>query len=142
MKPTASEFRYFRELETRWADNDMFGHVNNVVYYSYFDTVANNFLIEEGGFAPQDDPVIGYVVNSSCSYFKGVAHPCTLRAGFRVEKLGNSSVTYGIALFTLSNSTPVAYGTFTHVFVDRVTETSTPIPTTIRTALEAYLHSN
>jgi len=142
MVPTVDQFKYIASLETRWADNDLFGHVNNVVYYSYFDTVANNFLMQEGGFKPHTDPVIGYVVNSSCNYYKGVAHPCRLRAGFRVEKLGNSSVTYGIALFTEAEDAAIAYGTFTHVFVDRATERPTPIPETIRSALAAHQHSN
>ena len=137
-----AQFNYLRDVQTRWADNDIFGHVNNVVYYSYFDTVANNFLIEEGGFNPQQDDVIGYVVHSQCSYLKGFSHPATLTAGFLVEKLGNSSVTYGIALFVNDETKPSAYGTFTHVFVNRLSERPVAIPDNLRIALQAHLNSN
>ncbi len=136
---TKSSFKYLKPVQTRWADNDIFGHVNNVVYYSYFDTVANNFLIEEGGFNPLTDNTIGYVVHSQCSYLKGFSHPVRLTAGFMVEKLGNSSVTYGIGLFKNDDDKPSAYGTFTHVFVDRNTERPVAIPEQLREALSAHV---
>lgn len=137
--PSRSQFSHFEAINTRWADNDIFGHVNNVVYYSYFDTVANNFLIEVGGFNPKTDEIVGYVVHSQCSYYKGFSHPATINAGFLVEKLGNSSVTYGIGLFVGDDDEPAAYGTFTHVFVNRVTERPVPIPELLRSALQEQL---
>ena len=129
------DYRHFLPIQTRWMDNDIYGHVNNVVYYAYFDTIANRFLIDEGGFDIENDPVIGYIVNSACNYKKGVAYPEQLDGGFRVNRMGNSSVEYGIAVFREGDDEPCAHGTFTHVFVDRITEKSQPIPDKIRQAL-------
>ena len=137
-----SAYPYFSKLTTRWMDNDIYGHVNNVVYYSYFDSVANKYLIEEGGLDIQNAQVIGFVVASSCEYKSPIAYPEKIEAGFRVNKLGNSSVEYGIAIFQEGVSTPSAVGTFTHVFVDRRTDTAAPIPAQIRQALEAVLISD
>lgn len=130
-------YEYFAEITTRWMDNDIYGHVNNVVYYSYFDSVANQFLIERGGLDIQTAEVIGFVVASSCEYKSPVAYPELLDAGFRVNRLGNSSVEYGIGIFKLGQQSASAYGTFTHVFVDRATDKSVPIPAQIRLALES-----
>tara|TARA_B110001450_G_C17644270_1_gene490514 strand:- start:798 stop:1175 length:378 start_codon:yes stop_codon:yes gene_type:complete len=123
-------------------DNDIYGHVNNVVYYSYFDSVANKYLIEEGGLDIQNAQVIGFVVASSCEYKSPIAYPEKIEAGFRVNKLGNSSVEYGIAIFREGAPTPSAVGTFTHVFVDRGTDSAVPIPAKIRQALAAVLVSD
>tara|TARA_B110000114_G_scaffold176973_1_gene208235 strand:+ start:253 stop:630 length:378 start_codon:yes stop_codon:yes gene_type:complete len=120
-------------------DNDIYGHVNNVVYYSYFDSVANKYLIEKGGLDIQNAQVIGFVVASSCEYKSPIAYPEKIEAGFRVNKLGNSSVEYGIAIFKKGAPAPSAVGTFTHVFVDRGTDSAVPIPSDIRQALEAVL---
>ena len=137
-----SSYKWFMPVPTRWMDNDIFGHVNNVNYYSYFDTVANSFLIREGGFDIHNAEVIGYVVHSQCNYLKGIAFPDQLSGGFRVLKLGNSSVTYGIGIFRGDEETASAHGTFTHVFVDRETERPTPIPAPIRAALEGVQAEN
>ncbi|PRC44959.1 thioesterase, partial [Mycobacterium sp. ITM-2017-0098] len=128
-------YRYFLPITTRWMDNDAYGHVNNVTYYSYFDTVANHFLIREGGLDIHTSPVIALVVESKCSYRAPVAYPDELRAGLRVDKLGNRSVTYGVAIFTSGDDEPVAHGHFVHVFVDRERRNAVPIPERIRDAL-------
>jgi acyl-CoA thioester hydrolase len=135
--PERKDYSYFLALPTRWRDNDLYGHINNVVYYEYFDTVANHFLIHEGGLDIQGGDVIGYIVNSSCNYLKGAAFPAELSGGFRVNRLGNSSVEYGIGVF--QDETLLAHGTFTHVFVNRDDERPTPIPDGIRNALQKQL---
>ena len=135
----AGDYRYFLPITTRWMDNDVYGHVNNVTYYSYFDTVANHFLIAAGGLDIHRSPVIALVVESNCSYRAPVAYPDRLRAGLRVDKLGNRSVTYGVAIFNEVNEDAdqeaVAHGHFVHVFVDREGRQSVPIPPGIREAL-------
>lgn len=132
---TVDDYRYFRPITTRWMDNDVYGHVNNVTYYSYFDTVANHFLIIEGGLDIAHSPVIALVVESMCSYRAPVAYPDELTAGLRVDKLSTRSVTYGVAIFTGAEKAAVAHGHFVHVFVDRATRTAVPIPDPIRAAL-------
>lgn len=131
----ASAYRYFVPITTRWMDNDVYGHVNNVVYYSYFDTVANHFLIHEGGLDFERAETIGLVVESTCHYHAAVAYPDTLRAGLRVDKLGQRSVTYGIGIFREAEELAAAHGTFVHVFVDRATRRAVAIPEQIRAAL-------
>lgn len=130
-------YNYFSDITTRWMDNDIYGHVNNVVYYSYFDSIANQYLIEKGGLDIHRAEIIGFVVASSCEYKSPVAYPQRLEAGFRVNRLGNSSVEYGIGIFVKGAQTASAHGTFTHVFVDRSTDKSVAIPDSIRAALEA-----
>ena len=141
--PVAGNYRYFLSITTRWMDNDVYGHINNVTYYSYFDTVANHFLITEGGLDIHHSPVIALVVESQCSYRAPVAYPDRLRAGLRVDKLGNRSVTYGVAIFTDTDTDTeaVAHGQFVHVFVDRQSRRAVPIPEPIRTALETLIQS-
>ncbi|MEE4661185.1 MAG: thioesterase family protein [Halieaceae bacterium] len=133
--PLRADYPVFYPISTRWSDNDIYGHINNVVYYSYFDSVANQYLIEEGGLRIPDDPVVGYVVNSGCNYLRALAYPDRLEGGLRVEKLGNSSVRYGIGVFRQGEDTPAAFGHFVHVFVDRASNRSVPIPEGIRAAL-------
>jgi acyl-CoA thioester hydrolase len=135
-QPTRADYRYFQPITTRWMDNDLYGHVNNVTYYSYFDTVANHFLIHEGGLDIVNAPVIGVVVSSSCQYRKSVAYPQRLDAGLRTDRLGNSSVTYGIAIFAEGEEEVSAFGQFVHVFVDRESNKPVAIPARIRLALE------
>ncbi|MCB9562507.1 MAG: acyl-CoA thioesterase [Kofleriaceae bacterium] len=135
-RPTAAAYRHFDAITTRWMDNDVYGHVNNVTYYSYFDTAANRYLIEHGGLDIHAAPVIGLVVESACQYHAPVAYPATLRAGLRVDRLGQRAVTYGIAIFVDGDPAAVAHGHFVHVFVDRPTRTAVPIPAPIRAALE------
>lgn len=132
-------YRYFSEVTTRWMDNDVYGHVNNVTYYSYFDTVANKYLIEEGGLDIHQADTVGFVVASSCQYLAPIAYPEIIDVGFRANRLGRSSVEYGIGIFRKDEKRAIAHGTFTHVFVDRASGASAPIPDPIRTALERVL---
>jgi acyl-CoA thioester hydrolase len=135
-RPTAAAYRHFSPITTRWMDNDVYGHVNNVTYYSYFDTAANAYLIAEGGLDIHAAPVIALVVESACAYHAPVAYPTPLRAGLRVDRLGARAVTYGLAIFTEASDAAVAHGHFVHVFVDRATRTAVAIPASIRAALE------
>ncbi|TXS96502.1 acyl-CoA thioesterase [Parahaliea maris] len=137
--PTRDDYRYFCPITTRWSDNDLYGHVNNVVYYSYFDSAANRYLIEEGGLDIQAGDIVGFVVNSGCEYHAPIAYPERIEAGVRVEKLGNSSVRYGIAIFREGREEAVAHGHFVHVFVERAANRSVPIPPRLREALAAIV---
>ncbi|MDH5748374.1 MAG: acyl-CoA thioesterase [Rhodospirillales bacterium] len=128
-------YPYFTSIQTRWADNDLYGHVNNVTYYSYFDTVVNNYLMEEGGFNPFSDPVIGVAVETLCRFKTSITHPEKIEAGLRVGALGNSSVRYEIGIFKGGMDEAAAAGHFVHVFVDRKTNTPVPVPAKIREAL-------
>jgi acyl-CoA thioester hydrolase len=134
---TAANYRYFLPIGTRWMDNDVYGHINNVTYYSYFDTVANHYLIAEGGLDIHAAPVIALVVESTCSYHAPLAYPDQLRAGLRVDRLSTRSVTYGIAIFNDAHDQAAAHGHFVHVFVDRVSRKAVAIPDPIRAALAA-----
>ena len=118
---TRSDYRHFLPIATRWMDNDVYGHVNNVVYYSYFDTVVNEYLISKGVLDIVNSPVIGLVVETGCSFFVSIAFPEKIDAGLRVTKLGNSSVRYEVALFRDGSELAAAQGHFVHVYVDRVT---------------------
>ena len=134
--PGRSDFPHFLVIPTRWMDNDVYGHVNNVVYYSYFDTVINEFLIREGGLDIHDGTAIGYCVESQCRYLAPLAFPEIIDAGLRVAHLGKSSVRYEIALFPQGEKTPAATGWFVHVFVAREDDRPAPMPTGIRACLE------
>ena len=129
----------FFPITTRWNDNDIYGHINNVVYYAYFDTAVNRFLIEQGGLNIHQDKVIAYVVQSQCQYISPLAYPDAIEIGLRVEKLGNSSVTYQLAVFKKGNDSASAYGSFVHVFVERSSNKSIRIPDHIRLAFEAIM---
>ncbi|MCP4212897.1 MAG: acyl-CoA thioesterase [Halieaceae bacterium] len=134
--PSRENYKVFYPITTRWSDNDIYGHVNNVTYYSYFDTAANQYLIEEGGMDISDGRVVGYVVNSGCDYHSPITYPERIEAGLRVDKLGNSSVQYGIAIFREGENHPAAHGHFVHVFVERAMNRSVPIPEPLRVALK------
>ncbi|MEO7935741.1 MAG: thioesterase family protein [Dokdonella sp.] len=134
---TRADFIHFLPIATRWKDNDIYGHVNNVEYYSYFDTVINSYLIAEGGLDIHAGSVIGVCAESHCKYFGGFAFPETIEAGLRVEHLGNSSVRYGIGLFRQDEENAAAVGWFVHVFVDRDARKSTAMPERLRRALES-----
>lgn len=134
-----SDFAFFFDITTRWMDNDMFGHVNNVNYYSYFDTVVNQFLIEQAGFEPMTSPQIGFIVKSSCHYMRSVAYPEKLLGGFRVDRLGNSSVDYSVGIFKQDENTASAVGCLTHVFVDRETQKPMGIEGKMREAMLAAM---
>jgi|TARA_R100000655_G_scaffold69528_1_gene107732 acyl-CoA thioester hydrolase len=131
-----SDFPVFYPIITRWMDNDIYGHVNNVTYYSYFDSVINRYLIEEGGLDIHNAPVVGFMVSSSCQFRKPVAYPDALEAGVRVARIGTRSVTYEVGIFMENDTQAAAHGELVHVFVDRATQSSTPIPPGIREALE------
>ena len=134
--PTRAEYKVFYPILTRWKDNDTYGHVNNVEYYSYFDTVVNLHLIENKALDIHASEIIGFVVNSGCTFVEPVAYPDCLEVGLRVEKLGRSSTQYGVAIFKDGADTASAYGHMVHVFVDRKTNKSVTIPDNIRRVLE------
>ncbi len=136
---TRADYKHFVPITTRWHDNDLYGHVNNVTYYSYFDSVANSFLIHQGGLDIHHGDIIGLVVNSGCSYHAPLAFPDQLEGGLRINRLGNSSVEYGIAIFRSDCNKAAAEGHFVHVFVDRSTRRPTTIPNNIRSAFESIL---
>ena len=136
------DFRLFRPLATRWMDNDVYGHVNNVVYYSYFDTVVNLYLVEQGVLDIEHSSVIGLVVETACQYFAPIAFPDIVSAGLRVAKLGTSSVRYEIGIFRAEDQSASAQGHFIHVYVDRVTRRPAPLAVPLRRALEKLLVSS
>jgi len=131
------DYRRLFPIQTRWNDNDVYGHVNNVVYYAYFDTVINELLICEGGLDIQQGPVIGLCVESQCAFTAPAAYPDVLEAGLRIAKVGNSSVVYEIGIFKKDAPESCAHGRFVHVFVDRTTRRPVPLPAPLRAALEA-----
>ena len=129
-------YPHFRTLPTRWIDNDVYGHVNNVVYYAYFDTVVNGFLVEHQLLDIEHSPVIGLVVETSCRFFAPIAFPATVHAGMRVAHFGRSSVRYEIGLFEGERETAAAQGHFVHVYVERATGAAAEVPAATRVALE------
>ena len=132
-----SRYKAFRPIGTRWSDNDMYGHVNNVVYYSWFDTAVNGLLIERGALDIHAGPVIGLVVQTQCNYFSPLAFPEPVVAGIRVAHVGASSVRYEVGLFPTDESLPcAAKGHFVHVYVDRATRRPAPLPPELLSALE------
>lgn len=131
-----SDFTVLRPVPTRWMDNDHYGHVNNVAYYSYFDTAVNGFLIEATGVDIRDLPAIGIVAESSCRFLKAISFPDVIYAGLGLERVGTSSVVYAIALFRADDDQPCAIGRFAHVYVDRSTRRPVPVPAAIRTVVE------
>jgi acyl-CoA thioester hydrolase len=130
-----TSYRHFQSIGTRWKDNDVYGHVNNVEYYSYFDTVINTWLIREGGLDIHDGAVIGLCAESHCRFLGPLAFPDTVEAGLCVTHLGRSSVRYEIGLFREGHSVPAAEGWFVHVFVGRGDRRSQAIPERLRTVL-------
>jgi acyl-CoA thioester hydrolase len=134
-----SAFPHFLAIATRWMDNDVYGHVNNVQYYSYFDTAVNQFLIERGVLDIHNGAVVGFVVDSGCSYFSPIAFPDTVHVGIRVAKLGSSSVRYEIGIYRNGEQAPAASGHFVHVYVDRANNRSVPIPQAVRQVLESIM---
>ena len=134
-RETRAHYRHFLAIPTRWMDNDAYGHVNNVTYYSYFDTVVNEHLIRVGGLDIRQGPVIAYVVETACRFHRSLTFPEIVDAGLRIARLGTSSVTYDIGLFRHDDAAAAATGRFVHVWVDRATERPVPIPDGIRAAL-------
>jgi acyl-CoA thioester hydrolase len=137
-----ADYPRFLTIATRWMDNDIYGHVNNVAYYSYFDTVVNEHLISEGGLDIHAGTAMGLVVETRCLYNRPLSFPQIIDAGLRVAKLGNSSVTYDIGLFERGAEAPSATGYFVHVWVERSTRRPTPVPAAIRAALAPLMIKN
>lgn len=141
-KPQArqrSDFKVFSPITTRWMDNDVYGHVNNVTYYSYFDTAVNGYLLEQGVLDIHGGAVIGLVVETSCQYFSSIAFPDAIEAGFKVAKLGNSSVSYEIGIFKKGESLSAAHGHFVHVYVDKETRRPVSLPLELKNVLAALI---
>jgi acyl-CoA thioester hydrolase len=130
-----SDYLHFSRITTRWMDNDVYGHVNNVVYYSFFDTVVNKFLMDGNSLDIARSEVVGLVVETRCQYFRPISFPDTVDAGIRVAKLGNSSVCYEVGLFRNDDGTAAAQGHFVHVYVDRASNRPAPIPGAARKLL-------
>ncbi len=135
--PVRSDYREGSRITTRWNDNDPYGHVNNAIYYFWFDTAVNRYLVEQGALDITGGDIIGLVVNTSCDYFAPIAFPDEVMARIRVDRLGNSSVTYGVGLFRGDQTSASAAGSFTHVYVDRETRRPIPLPNALRSALKA-----
>ena len=133
--PQRADYTHFQTITTRWHDNDIYGHVNNVTYYSFFDSAVNTYLIERGGLDIHEGQVVGFVVSSSCDYFASIAYPDQIEIGLRVGKLGSSSVQYELAVFKSGEDEACAAGRFVHVFVDRGSNQPVPIPDTLRRAM-------
>lgn len=133
--PSAGDYLHFHTINSRWKDNDLYGHVNNVEYYSFFDTVINAWLIEAGGLDIHGGETIGVCAESGCRFLDSVAFPETIKAGLRVARIGNSSVRYEVGLFR-EGGEPLAAGYFVHVFVDRQDRRPRPIPENLRSSLE------
>lgn len=129
-------YPHYLSIPTRWADNDIYGHVNNSVYYFYFDTVVNEFLVRQGLLDIEKSRTIGLVVKTQCDYFAPIAFPDLIQAGLRVSRLGGSSVTYEIGLFRGESDTAAAQGAFTHVYVDRETRRPVALSDKMRQVLE------
>jgi acyl-CoA thioester hydrolase len=134
-RATRTDFRHFMPLATRWMDNDVYGHVNNVQYYSYFDTAVNRYLIESGWLDIHHGDTIGLVVETQCTYHASIAFPDHLEIGLAVERLGNSSVRYSIGVFKAGEDIAAAEGRFVHVYVDRATSRPRPLPESLRSVL-------
>ena len=132
-----ADFPVLRAITTRWHDNDLYGHVNNVVYYAFFDTAVNGYLIAASGTDIRDLPAFGIVTETSCRFMRELSFPDTVYAGLALEKLGNTSVIYRIGLFRNDETEPAAIGRFVHVYVDSTTRRPVPVPAPIRAALTA-----
>lgn len=136
-RPTRAAFALVRAISTRWTDNDVYGHVNNAIYYQYFDSVINAYLVERGGLDIRSGAVVGFIVRSECDYYAPVSYPGDVEVGVSVEKLGNSSVTYALGLFASGQSEPCALARMVHVFVNTATHRPVPIPADLRAALQS-----
>lgn len=141
-RQTRADYVYFETMTTRWMDNDAYRHINNVVYYSFFDTAVNRWLIERGLLDIAGSDAIGLVVETQCRYRSPITFPDRVTAGVRVVHLGRSSVRYELALFRNDDDVPAATGHFVHVYVDRASRTSVPIPDAVRQALEGLRTSS
>ena len=137
--PVRSDYRAFRSISTRWMDNDVYGHVNNAIYYSFFDTVVSGWLVEHGIVDYERGQTIGLAVDSQCSYYAPIAFPDQITGGMCVRRIGTSSVKYAVGIFRKDEDQAAASGTFTHVYVDRETRRPVPLPQETRSILETVL---
>jgi acyl-CoA thioester hydrolase len=131
------DYRWFMTCPTRWADNDAYGHVNNMVHYQWFDTAVNRWLVEAGLLDVENGGPIGLVVETGCSYFSPLSFPGEVEVGIAVERLGASSVTYRIGVFAAGSAEPSAQGHFTHVYVSRADRRPAPLPDEWRAKLQS-----
>ncbi|GAB4519379.1 MAG: thioesterase family protein [Anaerolineae bacterium] len=134
--PHRHEYPHYLVIPTRWIDNDIYGHVNNALYYTFFDTVINHYLVTAGGMDMHTGETIGLAVETQCQFFQPIAFPDVIDAGLRIARLGNSSVRYEVGLFRQGEDDAAAAGYFVHVFVNRETRRPVPLPAQMRTALE------
>jgi len=137
---TRAGFPHFLEIQTRWMDNDIYGHVNNAVHYSYFDTTVNRYLIDTGVLDLQNSTVVGLVVETACSYFKEIAFPERIFAGLRVTRIGKTSVTFEVALFRNDEDIAAAQGHFVHVYVNRATRRPVELGSDMKKSLAALVN--
>lgn len=137
--PARADYRTFRPITTRWMDNDVYGHVNNAIYYSFFDTTVSGWLVDQGIVDYERGQIIGLAVDSQCSYFAPISFPAAITGGMRVDRLGRSSVTYAVGIFRGDEDRASAAGTFTHVYVDRETRRPRPLADDVRAKLETVL---
>lgn len=134
-----ADYRHWRRIPTRWADNDVYGHVNNVVHYAFMDTVINTWLIKDAGLDIHHGPAIGLCVESHCNYKSSISFPEAVDAGLRVGRLGRSSVRYEVGFYPEDRDDVVAEGHFVHVFVDRESRKPVEIPAHLRAAMEGLV---
>ena len=137
--PARSDFVAFEEIHSRWMDNDAYGHINNVVYYSFFDTAVNRYLIERNALNVLTSDAIGFVIETQCQYFSPIAYPDMIHVGLKVTHIGNSSVKYEVAIFKNDDDIASAAGSFVHVYVNRSTNKPTPIPQNVREILAGLI---
>ena len=137
--PVRADFVAFEEIHSRWMDNDAYGHINNVVYYSFFDTAVNRYLIERDALNILKSDVIGFVIETQCKYFSPIAYPDMIHVGLKVTHLGNSSAKYEVAIFKNDDDIASAAGSFVHVYVNRSTNKPTPIPQNVREILTGLI---
>ena len=133
------DYQKFYPLSTRWMDNDMFGHINNVVYYSFFDTAVTHFLIESVCLTLKNNPIVFYVVHTSCNFITSLSYPEEIEAGIMLKKIGKTSITYGLSVFKKGAISAAAYGEFIHVLVDRNSNKATLIPEDIRQKIKSLM---
>lgn len=136
---TLVDYKFFKEIATRWMDNDMYGHINNVVYYSWFDTAVNSYLIEKGALDPMRSDCIGLVIETHCHYFAPLSFPEIVKIGVRVASIGRSSVRYEIGVFSQNSEVCAAQGYFIHVYVDALERRPIELPSHLRKTLEPLL---
>jgi acyl-CoA thioester hydrolase len=140
--PSRADFMAFEDVQSRWMDNDAYGHINNAVYYSFFDTAVNRYLIDNNVLDIFKSETIGLVIETQCKYFSPIVYPDLVHVGMKVTHLGNSSVKFEVAIFKNDDDIASAAGHFVHVYVDRKSNKSTPIPQNVRTLLEGLVKAD